>query len=309
MTFLANYPNPVSGDMYALAASAAQVGLLSLSTPSEAKIVYTRINVSIPVGSSYNLDMANNGVNNFAIYNSSGIAHGVQWGKVAIFGQTPNEVVNSGLCAAPLQAGKAIGAGAHFGTFLFIQSNYEGTTGGSSSACPWPKQKVAYLGLKFAISNEVHYGWARFTITPSGRAFNAFLTGYAYETVPNKRILAGDIIGPSRLPAKTVPSRTNDGNDKRVRIASRQSSPEIPASLGLLALGADGLAAWRRRGVCRISTITKLQIRSQTGGIYVALPLCVLTDRMCVFDGFFAAHHSVKGDGAAGSQLSRCVSG
>lgn len=230
--------------MYALAASAAQVGLLSLSTPSEAKIIYTRVNINIAEDSSYNLELANNGVTNFTIYNTSGIASGIPWGKVTILPRTPDGVVNSGACAAPLQAGKPIGPGAHFGTFLFIQSDY-----GGGNACPW--QNVAYLGLKFTIRGEVHYGWARLTLTGAGGPFNVSLTGYAYETVPNKRILAGDIIGPTRRSAKTDPNRANEANDKHVGIASRRSPAPIPGSLGMLALGADGLAAWRRRDEVR----------------------------------------------------------
>jgi hypothetical protein len=54
-----------------------------------------------------------------------------------------------------------------------------------------------YLGLKFAIHGKVHYGWARVTMEfMDGRYPLATLTGYAYETIPGKPIIAGATKGP-----------------------------------------------------------------------------------------------------------------
>jgi len=50
---------------YALAASAAGVGVLALAQPVEAKIVYTPLNVQI--GQQYNLDLNNDGVTHFTL--------------------------------------------------------------------------------------------------------------------------------------------------------------------------------------------------------------------------------------------------
>jgi hypothetical protein len=70
-----------------------------------------------------------------------------------------------------------------------------------------------YLGLKIQVRGRTHYGWARFTVVNTKRALvAASLTGYAYETIPNKPIIAG----------KT--KATDDGVDQ-------------PATLGRLALG------------------------------------------------------------------------
>jgi len=55
-----------------------------------------------------------------------------------------------------------------------------------------------YLGLKFQIYGQTHYGWARLSVHFEGAAggLEAHLTGYAYETIPNKPIIAGKTHGP-----------------------------------------------------------------------------------------------------------------
>jgi hypothetical protein len=53
-----------------------------------------------------------------------------------------------------------------------------------------------YLGFEFFIKGKVHYGWARMNVTFSGRTVTAVLTGYAYETVPNKPLITGKTTGP-----------------------------------------------------------------------------------------------------------------
>jgi hypothetical protein len=50
-------------------------------------------------------------------------------------------------------------------------------------------QKDRYLGFEFAINGEIHYGWARLNVRAQAIAA---ITGYAYEIIPNKPIIAGD---------------------------------------------------------------------------------------------------------------------
>lgn len=55
---------------YALAASAAGVGMLALSNAAEAEIIYTRANVQIPVnGGLIELDLNHDGINDFEFSN------------------------------------------------------------------------------------------------------------------------------------------------------------------------------------------------------------------------------------------------
>jgi hypothetical protein len=94
---------------------------------------------------------------------------------------------------------------------------------------PWAPaggtEKNRYVGLKFVIGGQIHFGWARFNVRmrlPRQGGLVAVLTGYAYETVANKPILTGQTKGADLA----------------------QAQPE-PATLGRLAEGATGLEAWR----------------------------------------------------------------
>ena len=87
--------------------------------------------------------------------------------------------------------------------------------------------------MKFKIKGQTHYGWARLSVEyqpPS--QITATLTGYAYETIPGKAIIAGATKGP-------------DDGAQPVPATHTSSTPE-PATLGMLALGAPGLSIWRR---------------------------------------------------------------
>jgi hypothetical protein len=86
-----------------------------------------------------------------------------------------------------------------------------------------------YLGVKFLIHGAVHYGWIRLTVNFLDRGLrSATITAYAYETVANKTIVAGHVqSSASQSSAQQLPNRDE-------------------LSLGMLALGADGLTLWRR---------------------------------------------------------------
>jgi hypothetical protein len=95
---------------------------------------------------------------------------------------------------------------------------------------PWKGAQNKYLGLAFHLQGKVHYGWARVSIVPA-----LIVTGYAYETVPNKSILTGQTQG------------TDEGGTEALTPRALNIPGPQVASLGLLARGSSGLAAWRRR--------------------------------------------------------------
>jgi hypothetical protein len=97
------------------------------------------------------------------------------------------------------------------------------------SAGPWAHSTNKYLGFKFLIDGKIHYGWARLSVKMFKSSI--VLTGYAYETIPNHRILEGHTQG---LSASGLPP------------TDLLTPAPQPASLGMLACGADGLAVWRR---------------------------------------------------------------
>jgi hypothetical protein len=74
---------------------------------------------------------------------------------------------------------------------------FAGTIDGISAYCgPWLGVKNRYLGLKFQIRGTSHFGWARLSVVSTENSItSAALTGYAYETVANKPIIAGKTKG------------------------------------------------------------------------------------------------------------------
>lgn len=87
-----------------------------------------------------------------------------------------------------------------------------------------------FLGVKFLIDGETHYGWVRMKVTPHT---NVEIESYAYETVADKPICAREVL----------PCPAPDGGKE-----TGQNLSNGP-SLGMLALGADGLDLWRREAL------------------------------------------------------------
>jgi hypothetical protein len=89
----------------------------------------------------------------------------------------------------------------------------------------WADVNNAYMGVRFQISGETHYGWVRMNVH-SGPTdeINITITGYAYNTVANQGLFTG-------TPGTSRP-----------KVAAH------PASLGALSLGSLGLDLWRTTG-------------------------------------------------------------
>jgi len=72
----------------------------------------------------------------------------------------------------------------YMGTLTTLGKSLEEGGGG------WTGQQDKYLGLKFYIGTNVHYGWARLDIRDDSRVYT--LKDYAYESSPDTPINAGD---------------------------------------------------------------------------------------------------------------------
>jgi hypothetical protein len=230
---------------YASAAVAAGVGLLAVSKSAEAKIVYTPANTAIPVnqsGVSVYLDLNHDGIDDFSFWNYSfgggagggarlGIGCIAPGGKCVFRG---NRIWGRGIVerrfASALRAGFTVGPNrsylqaakfqSRFENLATMAFNYVSGTGPftiSSTAGQWGYTKNRFVGLQFVIGGQIHYGWARLSVSQPGRFGSVTLTGYAYETVPNKPIITGKTKGPDVI--------TLD-----------------PATLGRLAQGASGIS-------------------------------------------------------------------
>ncbi len=214
--------------LYALAASAAGVGLLALAPPAEAEIIYKPAHVRILNSSSY-LVLNREGIPDFVIasgYATSGgnVACGLNVNAVGTKGfvETSATYFRFITAAAALPPGARIPAanasnGFKSGGVLY---GFNVTNGAQNSMHfgKWGKAKNLYLGFKFQTTGKTHYGWAR--MSRVNYWCEGLLTGYAYETIPNKPIIAGKTKGPDVITVQ-------------------------PATLGHLAAGASATPAWR----------------------------------------------------------------
>jgi len=226
--------------LYSLAAAVAGVSILALAEPALAEVVVTHKTIPIPLSHQGEQDpvkisLANNRIDNFIFILSSGLS----FRDLDVHGVTQNDgVIDGGTWSASAMAlppGKQIGpknsdfwygyARVESSVSYPTAKRFRGYWGGN------PTNK--YLGVRFQINGQFHYGWIRMTITTSkqvhGPIMSAEITEYAYETKPNQPIYAGE----TKTADIRVPANIQD-----------QAGP----SLGMLAVGADGLALWRRDG-------------------------------------------------------------
>jgi hypothetical protein len=264
---------PLTGELdrrllaYVTAASAAGVGMLAMAPAAEAKIVYTRVNLAITFRSPVSLDLNHDGIGDFRLcMNSLSSTYmcprprraqpwpgrfavdPIGFDLVVVPPTSQNQIwANSTGGAAALAAGAYVGPKLKFTPGERLMATWQNSPTNTSYGGPWQNAPHRYLGLKFVIRGKIHYGWARLNVHADKSGLTATLTGYAYETIPNKRILTGDIIGPSHHPAADKEETDKKREGGRTSLAALKKPPVAPASLGLLALGTDGLTAWRRR--------------------------------------------------------------
>jgi hypothetical protein len=221
---------------YALAASAAGVGILALAQPVEGRIVYTHTHHVIGKKSYFAIDMNQDGIWDFSIINSAFRSNRT---SVNFIGAKGNDVVYGGVAgsfrspdtflALALKRGERISAAQRFYSRGDMAGQCVGTGNLSSFPCRnrsentsgnWVNVTNGYLGLSFMIHGKIHYGWARLSVQVKKHTVTGTLTGYAYETIPNKPIIAGKTHGKDVIAVQ-------------------------PASLGHLARGASAIPAWR----------------------------------------------------------------
>jgi hypothetical protein len=153
-----------------------------------------------------------------------------------------NLVQFDGKNAAALQRGAKIGEGQPFGgSGVAVYMGGRITTSGSNPAShwngPWANGGEGitnrYLGFKFKIDGQYHFGWARVTFRTSDTSgIQAFVSGYAYETIAEKGLLAGQT--------------SEGGHAGNVQLDKPALEMQKTTSLGMLALGSDGLRFWRK---------------------------------------------------------------
>ena len=246
---------------YAVAA-AAGVSVIALAPLAQAKIVYTPAHIQIPLnGGDVFLDLNHDGISDFSFANSSvnlkyghalwlllraagnGQSHEI-WGQGSFYVSSPRQ--GNYTFASALRAGSKVGRSkSHFQDKQPWLMAYGGSSHSSRSFGQWQFTKHRYLGLKFMIGSEIHYGWARFSVTLPGPdpthpwGIYALLTGYAYETIPNKPIITGKTKGADVV---VMPPDVRAATENK----REASTSFFPPTLGRLAQGASGISAWRK---------------------------------------------------------------
>jgi hypothetical protein len=186
-------PEPIHQRLnaYALAAGAAGVGVLAFTHAAVAKIIYTPTHRHIHRNTFYNLDINHDGITDFTLNNRYFTStEGIHYGE---------------FLATVIRGNFTEGArGLPFALRSGVRVDPPWTYRGVCMVCPkghaeqghWINAKNRYLGLKFQINGQYHYGWARLSVETNGQFITAAtLTGYAYETIPNKPIITGKTHG------------------------------------------------------------------------------------------------------------------
>ena len=220
--------NPtVERKLLGYAAAAGAGAILTLVPPSEAKIVFTPTHRTIFPNTTLTIDINNDGIGDFSITDFSDHASSSlsrhAYGNIKGTGLRPsNGFAHYYNFVAALKAGVKIVPSFFVGhpSFMFVCHT---SRSGASQTGPWSVVTNRFLGLKFSINGQTHYGWARLSTKegPAPCEDTLVLTGYAYETVANRPIVTGKTTGP-------------------------EVSEVRAATLGKLAVGAAGLVAWRR---------------------------------------------------------------
>ncbi len=189
--------------MYAMAASAAGVGLLATAQSAAAKVVYTKVHQAIPANVAVPLDLNRDGVADFSLF----LRQTTYRNSLDVLANQSNQVagycgvLSSSYCgASALLPAVRVGPNRRFGPYKLMVAGggCSRTSSSSRSYCrsfgPWGNVRKRYLGFEFFVKGKIHYGWARLNVDIDKVA--PVLTGYAYETVPNKSLVTGKTRGP-----------------------------------------------------------------------------------------------------------------
>jgi hypothetical protein len=224
-------------------ASAVGLGVLALPPVGNAEVVYTPANQSINENERrLQIDFNHDGIPDASLsvqgYCNSGSGFRECFGSIFALGLQGNEAMTSGAgFASAAKIGKIIGRKDQFQDFPEMakgRSEFNGfnQTSTHTSKGPWVNVKNRYLGFKFKIGGEAHYGWARLTTQGFPGVPSARLTGYAYETVANQPIVAG--MQAESETQMTAPDNVDTQQDRN------------QASLGMLAGGVAALEILRK---------------------------------------------------------------
>jgi hypothetical protein len=236
---------------YTLAAAAAGVAALACSPEAEAAPVCKTLSARIAGTNTFLFNPSGETFPPFQIAQTTFGYYSSIYSKLFLWNRgffTPNSLAANVLLGksnlpANLAAGASIGPGGKFGKgasygLLFTYgvgspgNRHHGTLQNHQGNLNL--QGTDYIGFRFSHAGNGHYGWARLQVTIQkgyvGNNTVIHILGWGYEATPNTAIAAGS--------CSTLQS--NAGTQD----ASSLDSPG--ASLGMLALGGEGMTKWRK---------------------------------------------------------------
>ena len=245
--------------VYTLAAAA---GFGSATTTANAAVVYTSARQFAAAGfgrvASIPIDLNHDGLVDF---NVKGILTNVfstnvtlQTALVYAEGVSSDQLAASGSLSRGPEA-EALHLGQWIGGPLAFEAQRVGLLMAVIIAADgYPETRVGnffnqtnkFLALKFSLSGQACYGWARVNVKAVGNNFVFELVDYAYQDTPNVLIRAGE-----GIPHKEVGSLSSDSDYSAIADILEQQAPlpsgeRVPATLGMLAYGSEAISAWRR---------------------------------------------------------------
>ena len=177
------------------------------SASANAQIVYTDVTpdqvisaTTIPSMEDYNIDLNNDGISDYKIScsRSGGICPLAPSSRLYInfisdSALNSNAVVTGTSITYPLamNLNDSISSGLSFSSFGYLRRN---TSGGPCTGTfgVWSYSIDRYLGLKLIVGANTYYGWARMQIDVVTGIPSCTIKDYAYKSIPNQPILAGD---------------------------------------------------------------------------------------------------------------------
>lgn len=179
------------------------ISILALLVPVTAEVVYTPVNVSIPVGGYYNFDLNHDGVVDFTLHSQTWqdecqFGDGYAWNLSLSPAAGAGVVVSSGDYAAALPWATPIGPNQTYLPTTALLAKLLWGYCGHGLYGQWVNLPNRFLGFQFRLngSSEIHYGWASVGevgyVDRLGQLHaSTVVLGIAYETVAGQEILAG----------------------------------------------------------------------------------------------------------------------
>jgi len=178
--------------------------------PAAAKIIYTPVNTTLTGGGHIKINLNHDGIRDFDIQAAvsgfaCGLGHGLH-GVVTVTPMTGDGVLANGTNAAALAGGISVGPTGTYSNSQSLMTNFflsRGCGGAyqSGSWChlmsPYSCLGGGYLGLRFLLNGQMHYGWANVGVRGSlvNGGLSVTLISFAYETIAGRGIVTGQTSG------------------------------------------------------------------------------------------------------------------